>query len=140
VDRILVNSLAQAWPNIRDLVLGLVGGNSPPQISILDLAIFAVYCHDLQSLSLAVDATSQTVPNVDPLMGHKHQKAILLDFGNSQVTSRVCTAATLSGIFANVTSIYAMSQHREAWKEVHTMLEVFNTVREHERSGMALPR
>ncbi|TFY64670.1 hypothetical protein EVJ58_g2457 [Rhodofomes roseus] len=142
VDDTLVKDIAHTLPGLRKLGLtyhqdqrsrGQLGG-----VTSEGLARLVHDCPHLHELSLDMDLRYLEVGGEQPLPSSRNAQIKQLDVGSSRVADAATTAAFLTGLFPNLTTIsqHNTPEHAQRWLEVTRLLSIFRRVRDDERRRM----
>ncbi|KAJ7494942.1 hypothetical protein FB451DRAFT_1121576 [Mycena latifolia] len=154
LDNDTVTEMARTWNQIESLELSsFYSPPTGPRITLECLEVFARYCPQLQSLSLAFDATVIPVfTGSRPRVAQNSLKR--LDVQDSGIVSPIAVARFLSSIFPSLNMVWTIRtgednddedeivEHGEAierhrlWKEVETLLPHLVEIRAEERAQL----
>lgn len=138
--------LAQSWPCLKDLKLGMnFPGHPFPRITLSSLVYVAQHCPFLQTLHMLVDArASPTITDSRPGGGVRHTNLVSLGIGGSPIDSEAGVAVFLSDVFPRVISIetllggrfttdQAIKGWNRVWQKVNHLLPILAAVRNQEK-------
>ncbi|KAJ3477847.1 hypothetical protein NLI96_g10182 [Meripilus lineatus] len=137
-DDTLLREMAMAWPQLAKLRMAdhRRGSSTRSQFTLVGLVPLAQQCPKLKELWISVTGDPPPFP-IRNLPGHGLSRSQLqtIDFYDSPVNQTIRTAAFLSGLFPELTTIIA-GKHYDRWERVKTGLQLFKEAREQEREGM----
>ncbi|KAJ7107987.1 hypothetical protein C8R43DRAFT_1044418 [Mycena crocata] len=156
LDDTLVSALAQAWPRLETLKLGMhfINRVTPsPSPTLTSLRSFARYCPNLRDLLMTFDATVIPEPEANPVARTVQHRLRHLDVDLSAISTPISVARFISGSFSGLQIISTVRENPESdlknlneeqqdqsiefhlrWKTVESFLPELLAIRVEERS------
>ncbi|KAL1746251.1 hypothetical protein HDZ31DRAFT_34552 [Schizophyllum fasciatum] len=139
----IIESMAQAWPDVRELRFEHRSRLLHPQLPLRSLAHLAAGCRRLETLEIDVNATGVSLAHA-PLAPWTAQSALhTLRVNWSTIKSARPVAAYLSTLFSDIKQLDSVSRHMDGlgdvhcphWIKVFYLLPAFTAIQEYAQNS-----